>query len=291
MKRDIQSLQQRNDALDVIVTSLRNLPENESFSLLHSVRSEVSLDVLADSLRTNVNLPQNFGHQTLEAEFAEQLSPAPSSSRGGKTTLSISREDSTDDSQQYSGAVTPAETSNSWFRIPHDAEFVEHLLSLYFCWVHPFYHFFSREHFLHDMSRGRTDYCSGILVNALLSFACHYSDRPSARADPGNSATAGEECFAEAKRQLDRVEKPCLTTVQALAIMSIRETSHGRDSSGYQYAGRCVRMALELGLHLSVISTGLRPAENEIRKLTFWGVFSLETYVHLTFGGAEMKLT
>lgn len=280
LKRDIQSLQQRNEALDVIITSLQSLPEHESISLLHSLRSDANLDTLAASLRTNVKLPENFGHQTLEAEFSEQLSTASSQSRSGNAISSMSREESTDDNQFYTGAVTPEELPNTWFRMPHDSEFVEHLLNLYFCWIHPFYNFFSRDHFLQDMSRGRTEFCSGMLVNAVLSFACHYSDRPLARLDPENTATAGDEFFAEAKLLLERVEKPSLTTVQALAIMSIREASHGRDSNGYQYAGRSIRMAVELGLHLAVVSAGVRPVENEARKQAFWSLFNLETYVH-----------
>lgn len=75
------------------------------------------------------------------------------------------------------------------------------------------------------------------------------------------------------------VEKPSVTTVQALGVMSLRETSQGRESNGYQYAGRCVRMAVEIGLHLSVVSSGLRAVEIEVRKITFWAVFNLETYV------------
>ena len=57
LKRDIQSLQQRNDALDVIVASLRTLPEQDAISLLHSLRTDANPDVIAASLRTNVNLP------------------------------------------------------------------------------------------------------------------------------------------------------------------------------------------------------------------------------------------
>merc|ERR1711971_799519 len=70
------------------------------------------------------------------------------------------------------------ESSGVWFRQPQDVEFVEHLLNLHFCWIHPFYHFFHREYFLHDMSRGNTEFCSALLVNAICSFACHYSDAP-----------------------------------------------------------------------------------------------------------------
>ena len=133
------------------------------------------------------------------------------------------------------------------------------------------------------MGRGGIEFCSAMLVNALLSLACHYSDRPAARTVPVGTLTASDHFFAEAKKELDRTEKPSLTTVQALGIMSIREASQGRDSNGYQYAGRCVRMAVEMGLHLSNIGSGMRPAEAEVRKVTFWGVFNLETFVAFVF--------
>ncbi|KAF2766369.1 hypothetical protein EJ03DRAFT_330101 [Teratosphaeria nubilosa] len=77
LKRDIQMLQERNDCLDVIVASLRSLPENEGILLLHNLRAEdVDSQTLARSLKSNVQLPPSFGQQTLEAEFAQQLSRA-----------------------------------------------------------------------------------------------------------------------------------------------------------------------------------------------------------------------
>ena len=133
------------------------------------------------------------------------------------------------------------------------------------------------------MERGHTDSCSAMLVHAIMAMACHYSDRSLARANPHDPSTAGDHFFAEAKRLLDQDQTPCLTTVQALGLLSVRETSHGRDSYGYQYAGRAVRMALELGLHLSTIGHGLHSSEEEARRVTFWAVFNLETYVALLY--------
>ena len=278
LKRDIQSLQQQNDALDVIVESLKSLPETEAVMLLQGLRSDVNPGVVAASLRSNVRLPYSFAPQTLEADFAaQQLSPTAARTRFDSASMTSSRVPSVDESVHSSGTLA-VERPAVWFKIPQDAEFVDHLLDLYFCWVHPMYQLLSREHFLYDMGHGRTDFCSAILVNAILSIAYHYSDRYLARADPSNSPKAGDYFFAEAKRMLDKSESSCLTTVQALGIMSVREVSLGRDSSAYQYLGRSVRMAVELGLHLSVDSNGLRSSEIEARKITFWGVFNLETY-------------
>jgi hypothetical protein len=271
LKRDIQSLQQQNDALDVIVASLRSLPEDEAMSLLHNLRNESNPEMLAAALKSNVRLPHSFAPQTLEADFVDEMSQ--STDRLTVQTSASSRQhgESTDDER------SPIERPTTWFRMPQDAEFVDHLLHLYFCWMHPFYQLFSKDYFLHDMSRGGTDFCSSLLVNAVLAVACHYSDRAISRRQPTDPTTAGDYFFAEARRLLERVEKPSLTTVQALGVMSLRETSQGRDSNGYQYAGRCVRMALEMGLHLSVTGSGLRAHEIEVRKITFWGVFNLET--------------
>lgn len=283
MKRDLQSLQQRNDALDVIVTSLRNLPENEAIALLHSIRGDANLDALAISLRTNVDLPQSFSYQALNPEF-EQLSPASSSARGANVTLSISRENSGEDSQLHSGVVTPGDASSFWFSTPQDPDLVQHLLNLYFCWVHPFHQLFSREKFLNDMARARTEYCSSCLLNAILALACEYSDRPSARLIPLDPSTAGDEFFREARRHLETTEDPSLTKIQALLIMGIREASHGRDSNGYHWIGAAGRMSLELGLHLAVINASTSAEENEVRSTTLWGVFFLETMFSVFVG-------
>ena len=264
----------------MIVASLRSLPEDEAIALLHSLRGDSDPDVLAASLKTNVRLPHNFAPQTLEADLAQQMSQSTPSSCSFDTLpylTASSREHSTDDSQFFPDDLQSSDSPSVWFKAPQDGEFVEHLLNLYLAWVQPFYHLFSADHFLHDMARGKTDFCSAMLVNALMAFACHYSDRPQARTDPNNPATAGDHFFAEAKKLLDRNEKSSLTTVQALGIMGARECSAGRDANGYKYAGMCVRMALELGLHLSLVGSGLRATDVQVRQITFWGVFNLET--------------
>ncbi|USW58402.1 hypothetical protein Slin15195_G117210 [Septoria linicola] len=284
LKRDIQSLQQQNDALDVIVASLRSLPESDAITLLHSLRGDTNPNTVADSLRSNVRLPHSYAQQTLEADFAQQIGTPTGTALVSPTfPPSLSRDDSGEQSYRSSVASLP-EQSNSWLRIPQDAEFIEHLMNLFQCWIHPFYTFLCWDRFTYDMNRGRTDYCSSMLVSAILSFACHYSDRPMARTDVSNPATAGDHFYAEAKRLLDSSDSPTLTTVQALGIMSLRETSAGRDSNGYQLAGRCVRMALELGLHLSVMKDGMRETEAEVRKVTFWACFNLETTCSVVFG-------
>jgi hypothetical protein len=64
----------------------------------------------------------------------------------------------------------------------------------------------------------------------MLALGCHFTGRKGAREDPENSATAGDHFFREAKRLIlegDLHEVPRLTTVQALALMSVREAGCG----------------------------------------------------------------
>lgn len=120
-----------------------------------------------------------------------------------------------------------------------------------------------------------TNYCSSLLVNAMCSYACHFTDLKAARKDPNDPKTAGDHFFEKAKQLLhDDDETSCLTTVQALAVMSVREPSAGRDSTGYRYIGRAVRMALELGMHLK----HSKPTKDDwIRQDTTWALYILET--------------
>ena len=149
--------------------------------------------------------------------------------------------------------------------------------------------------------------CSSDL-NAMLALGCHFTAWRRARADPDNSATAGDHFFQasrlvvcafsrqllthrqEAKRLImehDEHEKPRLTTVQALALMSVREAGCGREAKGWVYSGMSFRMACDLGLNLdSGTLSGSRDSslngeEVDARRITFWGCFLFDKYVVL----------
>ncbi|PQK09676.1 hypothetical protein BB8028_0002g00010 [Beauveria bassiana] len=75
------------------------------------------------------------------------------------------------------------DSAMTWTDITSDTEFIRHLLALYFCWEYPNFTPISKEHFLRDFQDTRQQYCSPMLVNALLALGCHLSDRPLAAAD------------------------------------------------------------------------------------------------------------
>ncbi|KAL9127410.1 MAG: hypothetical protein Q9217_003706 [Psora testacea] len=284
LKRDIEALREQNGALGVIVASIRTSSEAEVADIVQQIRADEDLETIAESLKRNVTLLGRSDTNSAEADLSNLIGN-PSLDESGvvkhfglTSNLSLVSED--DRSPLH------PQTSEAWTTVTRDPIFVEHLMALYFSWSHPFYVLFSQELFLHDMANGGSKYCSPLLVNALLAVACAFSDRPEARSNPHDPLTAGDHFFAEAKRLLQSNDSSNLTTVQALALMGLREASCSRDSSGFQYAGRCIRMAIELGLHLSfgANSNKLGPTELEVRKITFWGCFTYDTAWSICIG-------
>ncbi|PSN68600.1 hypothetical protein BS50DRAFT_461464, partial [Corynespora cassiicola Philippines] len=285
---------------EFLVSSIRTLPESEVYDLIQHIRKDGSKDgrldiaALADSWRRTVTLPPStpMDPRSLETDLSLLLGrPAMTQSGesrhfGHTSSLGLVAEDENYTRSRMRDTSVERKLP-TWTTVSQDMAFVEHLLDLYFKWSHPFYVIFSRECFLKDFRNGREKYCSQLLVNSILAYACHFSDEPAARTDPENARTAGDHFFAEARRLLFEDESPSLTTTQALCVMALREPSMSRDSLGFMYAGRCMRMAIELGLHLSNLASpalGLTPSEVEVRKVTFWGCFTVDAVWSICIG-------
>lgn len=59
-----------------------------------------------------------------------------------------------------------------WTTVTTDSNLLIELMSAWTTCEYNYYHYIDREAFLDDMASGRTDYCSALLVNALLASAC-----------------------------------------------------------------------------------------------------------------------
>ncbi|KAH9206319.1 fungal-specific transcription factor domain-containing protein [Leptodontidium sp. 2 PMI_412] len=181
----------------------------------------------------------------------------------------------------------PKHNNQSWTRVTNDVALVEHLLALYFCWEYPIFATVSKEHFMEDYRKGLWRYCSPLLVNAILSLACRFSDRPQMLCNPGDGTTAGDAFFAEAWRLMNAdTDHHELTTVQALGVMSIREASCGRITRSSFLSGQSIRLAVEMSLHQDIIYGGDEDgdAEKAVYEATFWGALSLNEMLSLCTG-------
>ncbi|KAF1919600.1 fungal-specific transcription factor domain-containing protein [Ampelomyces quisqualis] len=295
---DINSLTTRSSTLQTLVHALLNCPDHAVADLVHQMRTCESLDAVAEHLGARENgglddddddAPTSPAAPTLEGQLGSnmgELRLEDGSTRyiGGTSHLlhlhAVDPPDTPPDERP-----STADPLCSWTAVTTDPALVQHLISLYFCWHYSFFTTLAKNLFLREFALGhpppgstrRMLYCTPLLVNAMLALGCHFSSWPGARADRDDSATAGDHFFRETKRLImegDLHEVAALPTVQALALMSVREAGCGREAKGWVYSGMSFRMACDLGLNLGMHSNGtMDDAEEDARRITFWGCF------------------
>ncbi|KKY22323.1 putative pathway-specific nitrogen regulator [Diplodia seriata] len=309
-KKDIDQLKTKNSTLETLIHAILNWPENDVPGLVSQIRTCESLDAVAeqillkeqgmdddsDEIPTFSDQPPQ-GAPTFETQLSGkmgQLRLEDGSQRyiGGTSNLIHLGQgvDGDDDfmavaqQDQYAQLEDPI---TSWTSVTKDPELITHLINMYFVWHYAFFTTLPKNLFYRDFLLGNPPgengrkYCTRLLVNAMLALGCHFTSLPGARANREDSTTAGDHFFKEAKRLImenDEHEKPRMATVQALALMSVREAGCGREAKGWVYSGMSFRMACDLGLNLDSggLSSGqgaLDEDEEDARRITFWGCF------------------
>ncbi|PSK59276.1 hypothetical protein B9Z65_3600 [Elsinoe australis] len=314
-KRDIEGMKTKESTLQTIVHAILNYPEEEVPALVRQIRTCESLDEVAESI-----VAHEYGvDKEKEEEEEEPLEPSSpvypgetpnfesklgtkmgelrlddGSVRyiGGTSHLLFLNDAGADEGPDISEQYLQQQDNpiTSWTEVTSDPKLITHLLNMYFTWHYSYFTCLSRSLFYKDFLLGRQpndvcrnpQYCSPLLVNAMLALGCHFTSNPAAREHPSDSSTAGDHFFREAKRLIvenDEYEKPKITTVQALALMSVREAGCGREAKGWVYSGMSFRMACDMGLHLDsgALAEGrdraLDEGEEDARRITFWGCF------------------
>ncbi|RFU79313.1 nitrogen assimilation transcription factor nira [Trichoderma arundinaceum] len=305
-REKIDSMKAQSSTLQIIVEAILNATEEEVPEVVNKIRTCDNLDTVAQELlkmHTEVkeeDFDDQFDEGTMsflpvqgERELAGKMGELRLENGSvrfiGGTSHLIYLGDPHHDSLDYESPSEPGASNEnpitSWTRVSTDPRLIMHLMNMYFNYHYPYFTTLSRKLFWRDFMRGKTGlqpgtvYCSSLLVNAMLALGCHFTDIPGAFGIPGDSRTKGDHFFAEAKRLIvenDEYEKPRLVTVQALALMSVREAGCAREAKGWVYSGMSFRMAQDIGLNLEV--EGLdkeHMAEEEVdaRRITFWGCF------------------
>ena len=204
-------------------------------------------------------------------------------SNGLDDSASASSASPPDPYEQQESAIT------SWTTVTSDPTLITHLLNMYFAWHYTFFTTLPKGLFYRDFLLGRPrkgssrkiEFCTSLLVNAMLALGCHFTSLPAAQENPNDSATAGDHFFREAKRLFvegEDYENPKIATVQAMALMSVREAGCGREARGWAYSGISFRMACDLGLNLDSSGLSHRRSgpdafEEDARRVTFWGCY------------------
>ncbi|CAG7918984.1 unnamed protein product [Penicillium olsonii] len=304
-KKDTDTLRTKNTTLQTLIQAILNYDEADAFDLVRQIRACDDLEDVANSV-----LAQEKGLASLNSAATEstgenliEINQFESELAGKMSELML------DGSRKFIGGTSnliflppgselheaAAVTNNlapeaekvhavsRWTQVTDDDSLISHLMTMYFTWHYPFFTTLSKDLFYRDYIRGvSSSYCSTLLVNAMLALGCHFSSWPGAFDDPQDLATAGNHFFKEAKRLVlenDEHENAKLCTVQAFALMSVREAGCGREGKGWVYSGLSFRMAFDLGLNLDSQNIGahsLSDEEIDARRVTFWGCYLID---------------
>lgn len=299
----VDSTKAKESTLQVLIDAIINSGEDEGARIVKKIRNSENLDALAQQfLRTDLSttddgshgntddelyLPMN-GERDLAGKMGElRLENGSVRYIGGTSNLiyvggapRASMEPESDHSTpQSSVSIAPITT---WTNVTGDISLITHLMNMYFNYHYAYFTTLSKDLFWKDFMKGRgygNAHCSPLLVNAMLALGCHFTDIPGAYAVPGDSRTKGDHFFNEAKRLIvenDLFERPHIVTVQALALMSVREAGCAREAKGWVYSGMSFRMALDIGLNFEIPTQEkekMSDEELDLRRITFWGCF------------------
>ncbi|KAJ9639043.1 hypothetical protein H2204_003951 [Knufia peltigerae] len=300
-KKDVDASKAKFATLQALFQALLNAEEEDVMDLVTQIRTCDSLEELAASIETRekglAEGPAESGHNDddkdvpqFEAELSGKMGDLMLDGSvkfiGGTSNLIWLPQDyehkGSAPSPSQDLALRPKEEAIlSWTKVTQNKDDILHFMNMYFCWHYAFFTTLAKELFYRDFLTGTSSqYCSPLLVNIMLALGCHFSCRPAARKDPDDSGTTGDHFFAEAKRLLyedDEFANAKLCTVQALALMSVREAGCGHESKGWVYSGMSFRMACDLGLNVDAqpINELSRLTDEGIdaRRITFWGCF------------------
>ncbi|KAK1237058.1 hypothetical protein MKX07_000480 [Trichoderma sp. CBMAI-0711] len=131
-----------------------------------------------------------------------------------------------------------------WTNAPINNESAARAISLYLETDHPLLGFFEPNLFVSDLINHKHDYCSPMLVNSLLYWACQmYS-----AVDPGIDALAAYFCAeAETIWRTERESDSLLNLTSAL-FLGLGYLGQGRDHAVLSYTSQATKMATRLGL-------------------------------------------
>ncbi|KAL1297735.1 hypothetical protein AAFC00_006274 [Neodothiora populina] len=203
--------------------------------------------------------------QAVNGHFAREMGTGPWSPRSQQHTQS--------EVVLYDDRLRGVKASN-WTSVIIEDTCFANIISSFLIWDHPPWRLFDEDMFIEDMVTGRTNYCSRLLVNAVLAYGCQNY----AAVDPSKEAL-GSFFFVEAD-QLWRLEegKESLACIAASGLLHGLHTCRGKDKVGLTYLVQGVRMAQDMGLFRKKTAAEIydvnQPQLRHGRAVVAWGLYA-----------------
>ncbi|KAF7542118.1 hypothetical protein G7054_g37 [Neopestalotiopsis clavispora] len=169
----------------------------------------------------------------------------------------------------------------SWTSVTDSDDLVQALLKSYLYYDYPFIAVFHKGYFLKDMIAGKKQYCSSLLVNAILACACHSHRIPGSSTDFWNPRELRYQFLAEARRLWEREQsRNHIASVQAAAIISYVLNCDGVDKVGFQYLQQSIRMAhaMDIFNQYKVVADSTKQAVYLTTAWALYGLHAIQTF-------------
>ncbi|KAM0189320.1 hypothetical protein ACHAPI_010086 [Fusarium lateritium] len=166
---------------------------------------------------------------------------------------------------------------SKWTTITSDETLLINLMEYYFLHGYTYLTFFQKDLFLKDLKSGQNQFCSSLLVHAVLASATHYHPLIQGRNKPWDTQSLSYRFFAEAKRLWElEMGRSKLTTLQAALVMNSIYNMDGLDQIGNVFLVEAAKIAHNLDLFIP--SEGHQRSEMDVaRQFTAWCLFSWQS--------------
>ncbi|KAI9704773.1 MAG: hypothetical protein M1836_006553 [Candelina mexicana] len=249
MVREIKDLKEKNTWIEQILAVL--VSNGHGSEVIQRLRNGESYRAIAQSLGAET---ENMSlSPTAEQNLSEALMDYDLDSAG-----------SAGDRDSESGLIH----GRDWTRVTSNESLVDHLVALYFTWVHPLHMIFSENHFMASYGTKSNLYCSPALVNAICAMGCHVYDP---EGDEGTELemdplVLGEKFMDEARSLIRPEIYHRMATIQTFAIMFMVDLASGKGSRASTY----IRLAAEnLNARLEIQYC------TEALEIAKWGIYSM----------------
>ncbi|KAF1996448.1 hypothetical protein P154DRAFT_320031 [Amniculicola lignicola CBS 123094] len=191
-------------------------------------------------------------------------------------------------------------SARHWTKVTDDTHVVIHLMSAWYKSENSYWHFLDWNILLDDMASttGPHEFCSELLVNALLASASFQSSIVKDRSTPFSENLT--TLFYEEARRLWEVEerKYTISRLQAAMLLFMVLGKHGRDKDGHPFLLEACHIAQELKLfRLPPTASGNKmPGLSEqkwekARAVAAWSLFNFQLAMSLTYSFPVIQRT
>lgn len=270
MVREIQCLQQRNESL-----------EEEKGSLVEKNHwiERIMGSLADDGHETEIvrRLKRGESHKTIAEWLGRPLQNLEDLSPASEIELVQAIE-------RYHQNLVKKQDPRYWTNATQDVPMIEHLVALYFTWIHPAHMLFNEDLFMTSF-RGCSDtYCSMSLVNAICAVSCSFLYRKSDQdPDPQDNIDSLRSKFlSEVFSHQKEADYSKMTVIQTYAVVFLAELG----SCNAPAATFHLRLAAE---SLTAKQHGEQTGDSE--EITARGILTLHTWVWFHSLGPANMLT